>query len=199
MDDAFKDARKIEEFAREELLPWLNVRCYRLEIPDRKIFIQKHWGDFIAKVKKYPRSFGNYAGAVIGLELKAELEDRYGNFFLEMFSNKRLFLPGWMLTCFADFLLYYFCETGDLYLMNFKKLKEWAFYVDQGSHSMRITKYDFKEQDKRQQRNDTWGYCVPKRDLTRESFVKLITRENRNIEDIEFIDVFDSDDDNFPL
>lgn len=94
-------------------------------------------------------------GEMYSVEIKAERENKYGNFFLETWSNRKWFTPGWMLTLNADILFYHFLEQDQLYIMNFQRLKEWAW------HQGGIYRFPEREQSKYDQRNDTWGRCVP--------------------------------------
>jgi hypothetical protein len=104
------------------------------------------------------------------VECKAEEENKYGNFFLEHWSNKNLenkidhaqhgSNPGWMIKLRTDFLFYHFLSSDDLYIIPFFRLKRWAFGHSVGAPN--IYKYPpEKRQRKYQQSNDTWGYCVP--------------------------------------
>lgn len=173
---AFAQAQEVEKVARVELVPWLRLGCAYVGMTDRKQFIQKIWGDFVVRFKDDKR-YGKYANAVASIELKAEWEDKWGNLFLEWFSNKKWGTPGWMLTSHAQFLLYFFCNTGNAYWMDFQRLKDWAFQVER--HRLRISRYDLKQQDKYEQLNDTWAYCVPIKHIEQAGLATIITREGR--------------------
>lgn len=67
--------------------------------------------------------------------------------------------PGWVMTCKAKYLFYYFLKSDELYVVLFQALKHWAF--EQGN----IQLYPEKLQNKHKQENDTWGWCVPITDL----------------------------------
>ena len=95
----------------------------------------------------------NEQGEVIGLELKAEESNKYGNFFIETWSNKHLGTLGWFFTLNTDVLLYHFLEQDELYIIHFGNLKTWLTPV--------IERYPERVQGKREQLNDTWGRCVP--------------------------------------
>jgi hypothetical protein len=105
---------------------------------------QMRLGDAMALVDGHSRWF----------EMKAEETAQHGNFFLETWSNRALFKPGWMLTSQCDFLCYYFLDEG-LYVIDFGALRRWAF------HERRLYRYPERCQGKRRQRNDSWGRCVP--------------------------------------
>jgi hypothetical protein len=93
--------------------------------------------------------------SIESLEIKTERENKYGNLFLETWSNRKWFNPGWMIHCNADWLLYYFLASDELYAVRLPRLKEWAF------HKGRIYDYKERRQEKYQQLNDTWGRPVP--------------------------------------
>lgn len=98
-------------------------------------------------------------GRIWGVEIKAEEENKYDNFFLETWSNRRWYTLGWLYTLNSDILFYYFLNEKLLYSIDFRKLKKWCF-VDSN-----IYKYPEKPQGKYSQKNDTWGRCVPIRDI----------------------------------
>jgi len=93
-------------------------------------------------------------GIAYGVEFK--IEQRWtGNFFLETWSNKKWETPGWLFTLDTDVLLYYFEDKRLLYSIPFQKLKKWA--ETQGN----MEPFPEKAQRKYDQKNDTWGRCVP--------------------------------------
>lgn len=173
---AFEQASKIEKMAREELLPWLIHICEKVEDTTDYSFLQKILGDFIVTRRD----------KVSSLELKAEHENGYGNFFLETWSNRKWFNPGWMITSQADYLLYYFVTERELYVISMPRLKEWAFcdYIDEqgNQHAGHIYNYREKPQGKYNQLNDTWGRCVKIADVQAAmgADCKLITKELRD-------------------
>src|SRR5262245_52399532 len=116
---AFDKCRTIESQAVEELLPWLVAMSEEVETTDGCEFLQKVWGDFVATRKDRRYS----------IELKAERRHT-GNLFLELWSNKSRWTPGWMYTCRADFLFYYFLDKRVLYILDMRKLKAWLFGQD---------------------------------------------------------------------
>ena len=100
-------------------------------------------------------------GPELRWELKCEREDKHGNFFFETWSNKdyRRRKPGWMKTCRADWLLYYFIGPGDLYVIEFKPLWEWFFGVP--PHPPAWWSYPERRQWRHDQLNKTFGHPVP--------------------------------------
>lgn len=109
--------------------------------------------------------FNTSSGTLWTIECKAELLNAHGNFFFESWSNKRQFNPGWLWKVQADYLLYHFLndedgyEQDEVYVINLFDLRTWLFETVNGR--WRITRWPEKRQDKYEQLNDTWGYCVP--------------------------------------
>jgi len=103
-------------------------------------------------------------GQVQCIELKAEAENKYGNLFLEEWSNRHRWNPGWMQKLDADLLFYHFIEDDEVLILSFPDLREWALTATSkavpGGRG-RMFDYPAKEQTKRRQQNDTWGRCVP--------------------------------------
>lgn len=92
---------------------------------------------------------------ILSIEIKAEQENKFGNFFLETWSNRQLFNPGWMFKVNCDWLFYHFLMSDELYAINYAKLRKWAF------QDCRIYAFPERSQSKYEQKNDTWGRCVP--------------------------------------
>lgn len=107
------------------------------------------WGDFTVHLNGLP----------YGVELKVEAANRYGNFFLETWSNKEWFTLGWLYKLQADSLFYFFLREQELYSLQVQALKEWAFGL--GDVPGAIYQYPERKQAKYNQKNDTWGRCVP--------------------------------------
>ena len=101
--------------------------------------------------------------------VECKIEQRFtGNLFLETWSNRQRFTPGWLHTSQADVLWYYFLDTERLYTVPMDFLKKWAFgYEDEvGQHRANVYNFAEKPQSKRNQLNDTWGRIVPIANLT---------------------------------
>ncbi len=142
-----------------ELLPLLNTKAFqgRFVITDKgnvSELLQKTVGDII---------FNCANQETWSIEVKTEEENKYGNFYLETWSNLSRLTPGWMVTMKADFLWYYFQDIKILYSIQLPKLQSWAF-MDR----KRIYAFPEKMQKKTVQLNDTWGRCVP---------IKIIEKE----------------------
>lgn len=106
---------------------------------------------------------------IVTIEIKNEMRNPCGNFFFETWSNldycmRRL---GWMWTCKADLLWYYFIEEDDLYIIDFRKLFDWAHVQD------RLKCFRLVEQGKADQFNRTMGRVVPIRIIEQQVGFKL--------------------------
>ena len=154
VQNAFNQCQKIEDDGMKDLIPFLKKYCAEgrfVEISDgpNAREIQKYFGDFAVNA-----SNGNF----LMIEAKTELENKHDNFWLESFSNKKEFTMGWMFTLKADILIYFFQSTQELYVIHMRNLKKWAFG---NGGPWNILKYPEKPQSKYEQKNDTYGWCVP--------------------------------------
>lgn len=120
--------------------------------------------------KKYGDIFFNCRNSKVwAVEVKTEESQRTGNFFLETWSNKKWYTPGWMIELNADILVYLFLDTLTLYSVPFKKLQRWSF-DERSRHGLMGRLYDYPEREMKKygQPNDTWGRCVPIVDIENE-------------------------------
>lgn len=85
------------------------------------------------------------------VELKCEAEDKYGNFFIETWSNYPI-NKGWFEKITADYIFYLFLDTGVIHIIKTKDLKD--FMVEYGHM------FPEKNQYKNKQKNKTKGVCV---------------------------------------
>ncbi len=155
---AFDEAKKVEARSLEILTPFIRARSnggqfILIEKGRLALELQRQIGD---------AAFNARDGVLWTVEVKAEEENKYGNFFLETWSNRARYTMGWMVTLNSDLLLYHFLKSDELYVMNFQNLKRWAWW------ERRIYRYPEREQGKREQLNDTWGRCVPISVISRE-------------------------------
>lgn len=156
--NAFETTSNIERIALERLRPFIWQRAFNGQYvvtskgPLAKE-LQKTAGDIL---------FNSDAETVWSVEIKAELENKHGNFFLETWSNRERFTPGWMITLRSDLLFYYFLKSDELYIIPFRKLQKWAF------QQSRIYSFPERKQAKYDQQNDTWGRCAPIAVVSRE-------------------------------
>jgi hypothetical protein len=166
--NAFRDASKVEAKGMAVLLPFLEEKAGRGLVLTSKGTLAKHLQLIAGDVL-----YNDFNDRMWAVEIKCEEQDKYGNLFLETWSNRNLDSKGghaergsnqgWLYHCRADVLLYYFLESDELYVLNLFKLKQWAFGF--ASVPGKIYAYAEKVQEKRTQLNDTWGRCVPIRVL----------------------------------
>lgn len=166
----FDDARKIEAQAMSVLLPFLEEHSSRGLVLTSRGTLARHLQLIAGDVL-----YNDENDRMWSVEVKCEEEQKYGNLFLETWSNRNLECrhshaergsnQGWLHHCRADILFYYFLSTDELYVLSLFRLKRWAFGF--GDTPGRIYGYPERRQDKRAQRNDTWGRCVPIVDLER--------------------------------
>lgn len=145
--NGFLKCSEVEKQALSILIPYADEHYAQLVLTSNQMYIQKVYGDLILKLRK--------VGTHRIVELKTERENKYGNLFLENWSNKKRTTPGWMQTCCADWLWYYFIQSNELYQMKVDSLKQWAFEFNG------VGPYKEKIQHKTEQLNTTWGWCVP--------------------------------------
>lgn len=148
MHRAFDLCLSVEERAMEilePLIPYYYGSCVRVQGDTQLVkWVQQNMGDVLAK---------NPNEATEIVDVKAEEENKYGRFFLEVWSNKSRGKRGWMATAHYTKLWYFFLESRELFIIDFTTLREWAF--------RRLVDYPEREQKKYDQLNDTWGRCPP--------------------------------------
>lgn len=153
--DGFSLASEIEKDGVGQLLPYIKRVSDKADFmfTDSHPFIQKHLGDFLAK----------YRGSRVFVELKVERKWT-GNLFIETWSNRSRETPGWLWTCRADFLWYYFLgeehagvyeEKPRLYVMRMNELRDWARGT--GDDGPGLNACEHRRQERYEQENDTWG------------------------------------------
>jgi len=150
VNNSFAEASEIEREGMLVLTPYLKKICDKAEfiITGKSWFAQKCLGDVLAR----------YKGTAKFIEIKVE-QKHTGNLFLETWSNRSQLVPGWMYTCHADLLWYYFLDESKLYSVQMQILKAWAFGA--GESQGNIYGHPERVQGVRSQLNDTWGRVVP--------------------------------------
>lgn len=119
--------------------------------------LQEQAGDILLNTK---------SGSLWSMECKAESLNAHDNFFLESWSNKSRFNPGWFWKVQADILLYHFLndedgyERDEIYAMRLADLRAWCFETESDG-LWRMCRWKERRQEKHNQLNDTWGFCVP--------------------------------------
>ncbi len=163
----FQTCLAIEVEGYQLIRPYLDRHCEEyvyINTSKRKDLynlIQKNAGDLIFKVN----------GEIYFADLKTEQSNRYGNFFLETWSNKSRNTPGWLdpkVGIQSDYLFYIFLEQKMMYSFNFPELRRWAYEQNN------LKRFPEKCQKKYDQLNDTWGVCVPIEKLVREVKTRIV-------------------------
>jgi hypothetical protein len=149
--NAFNDCQQVEGRSLARLLPLIEQRSFNGQ------FVINEKGRLSKELQKsYGDIFMNdLSRAMKTVELKAEESDKHKNLFLETWSNRKWFTPGWMITNKADVLIYHFLQEDFIVVGDLQRLKQWAWYDN------KILRYPLKQQSKYEQKNDTWGRCVP--------------------------------------
>src|SRR3954469_16201875 len=102
MVSAYAQCTAVEEEAWPFLAVWLR------SLSDDGTFerVPNRWGDY--ELQCDGDAWVTIAGERQGVELKAEREDKYGNFYLEAWSDRRKQRRGWLYTSRATWLVYTF-------------------------------------------------------------------------------------------
>lgn len=174
--NSFAHASLVEQRGMALLLPFLEARAYQGRIVSTARgtlarTLQASFGDVLLNTD---------ANTLWAIE--AKIERRWtGNLFLEIWSNRNLeskaahaargSTPGWLVTCRADLLAFYFLDSDDLIFVPVFRLKRWAF----GS-GPQAGVYGFPEkcQGRYAQLNDSWGRIVPVEVIAREVGVRRL-------------------------
>ena len=165
--NSFDRARLVEAETLDLVLPFIEAKAMdgRYVVTDKGRLartLQATVGDAL---------FNDLNGRIVGVEIKGEQSERSGNLFLETWSNRARFTRGWLYSLQTDLLFYGFLDTRHLYVVSFRKLREWCF-CHPGARGDEFPGriWDFKEkrQGRYEQQNDTWGRCVPLEVLQRE-------------------------------
>ncbi len=176
--NSFDKGRVVEARSFAILMPYLLEESGgRLVITNKgrlAPFLQETVGDLVMNMPS--------DGRMWSVECKAELENKWGRFFFETWSNRNLedrdshsyrgSTVGWLAKLRADLLFYHFIGSDELYIFDFFKLKCWAF--GSGEDAGHLYQYKERRQSKYPQPNDTWGRCVPILDIKRDLNPKLI-------------------------
>jgi len=161
---AFHKCKQVEAESFRQLEPLIERRALQGR------FVTTAKGRLAADLqKKYGDVLMNRPnGDICAVEIKAEQQEKYGNFFFEEWSNRSRQTAGWMRTLDVDWLLYHFLRdasssTGILYCIPFPDLQRWAYETPSRANPPlpgRLQDYELRRQEKWDQPNDTWGYAV---------------------------------------
>lgn len=153
MSNAFAIASGVEKKGMEVLLPYIRERSLNGQLVTTEkgrlsMELQARYGDVLFNAKN---------GEVVAVEVKIEQRNKYGNLFLETWSNRNYQMSkrGWLDTLNADYIWYYFLDDDELYIIDFPRLWNWCYVAGN------IYNYPEKEQKKYDQLNTTCGRVVP--------------------------------------
>lgn len=165
---SYERCRSVEERAYLALIPFLR------EYTADGQWMKNDKGTFtVAWQKQLGDMFLQKNGRLVTVEVKAEEENKYGNFYLETWSNcqsdPRWRKRGWMQDLECNELWYYFLDGGSkevstphgrLFVIDFDKLWKW-FWVPPEHGGSGHQRHKDKPQWKTEQKNLTVGHCVP--------------------------------------
>jgi len=169
----FYDCRRIEALGlkmAERFLERHGADYILVEGGQTAKFLQQIAGDIIARMPKNRRFWA--------IEVKTERENRWGNIFIEWFSNRNLedrnshgcrgTSMGWFAELRSDLLWYQFLDSQEIHIFDLFALQRWALWTppeDREQRHPRIFQYNLKPEGITNQKNDTWGFCVPQKDI----------------------------------
>lgn len=153
--NAFVQGLAVEARSWDILEPYLKARSFdgrfvRTSKGPLSLELQKSVGDVLVNSSREH---------VTCIEVKAE-ENHTGNLFIERWSNRSRFTPGWFETLNTDLLWCHFLDKDVVYEVPFVKLRQWMYWHE-GRGKPLSNKFDHAKQGKYDQKNDTWGYIVP--------------------------------------
>jgi hypothetical protein len=160
---AFARSTEVEREAWARLRPWITS-----SVAQHSLVMDHYEWDVHREAKVVVGyDFGYfYGGRFRRGELKAERKTT-GNLFLEAWSNHPRGMyanVGWMVTCKADKIWYYFLDTDTLHVIDFPSLRSWAFGPADDPRSANVYRYRMASPIV-EQANRTTGYVVPVADL----------------------------------
>ena len=108
---------RVTAIAMEEIQSWLGARPKTLTVRDVS---SEHEYQRIDVDLLVTTPTGEFK-----LEIKGDRWDGTGNFFFETVSNREKGTPGCFLYTQADFLLYYFVKSRELYILPMRAARHW--------------------------------------------------------------------------
>lgn len=152
--NGFKQACRVEDESWDALEPYLKSRAYegrfvRTAKGPLALELQKSVGDVLVNSSRTD---------VTCIEVKAEREHT-GNVFLERWSNRHRFTPGWLETLNTDLLWCHFLDRDVVYEIPFARLRQWMYWHEYRGRP-NASRFDLAKQGRYEQLNDTWGYLV---------------------------------------
>ena len=164
--NAFKKACRVEDRSWDLLEPYLKRRAFdgrfvRTSKGPLSLELQKTVGDVLVNSDRQ---------TVTCIEVKAE-EKHTGNLFIERWSNRARFNPGWFETLATDLLWYHFLDKDVVYEIPYLNFRRWMYWHE-GTGYPTSNKFRQAKQGKYDQLNDTWGYLVPLAQLSDSGLIR---------------------------
>lgn len=160
--NAFESASQVETDSWEILRPFIETRSF-----DGR-YVRTCKGRLARELQRTVGDvlFNSTDQHIHSVEIKAEREWT-GNLFLERWSNRKWFTPGWLETLNCDLLLCHFLDEDRLLAVNFQNLRKWLYHCDRWQKP-KASFFPQVDQKRYAQPNDTWGYIVEVKELPRE-------------------------------
>lgn len=164
----------IEQRSWDALEPYLKRRAFdgrfvRTAKGPLSLELQKSVGDVLVNSTREH---------VTAIEVKAELKHT-GNLFIERWSNRKRFTPGWFETLSTDLLWCHFLDVDVVYELPFQRLRQWMYWHEGRGHPA-AHKFEIAKQGKYEQLNDTWGYIVSLAELKSANLIRNIFHPERD-------------------
>lgn len=156
--NSFEKCRAIEQESDKDVYKFLTERydfvIHTDSFKNNRTY-QSLYGDYLC-VKTDEKHF---------IEVKAEKQNKYNNFYLETWSNKPQNV-GWFKKCKADVILYHFLDDNVIYLFDLGIAQQYI----KDSEGV----YAEKPQSKYSQMNKAYGLCVPIADIMKHAGIDTI-------------------------
>lgn len=174
--NAFTKCLSVEARSWDLLEPYLKTRAFdgrfvRTSKGPLSLELQKSVGDVLVNSSREH---------VTCIEVKAE-EAHTGNLFIERWSNRHRFTPGWFETLTTDLLWCHFLDLDVVYELPFMKLRQWMYWHE-GRGFPLANRFQHAKQSKYNQLNDTWGYIVPLKDLNADGLIRNIFKPEQEMQ-----------------
>jgi len=173
--NAFRDqCLPIEQQSWDALEPYLKKRAYegrfvRTAKGPLSLELQKSVGDVLVNSSREH---------VTCIEVKAEVKHT-GNLFLERWSNRKRFTPGWLETLSTDLLWCHFIDNDTVYELPFQRVRQWLYWHEGTGHPI-AHGFRLAKQGKYEQLNDTWGYIVSLASLKEARLIRNVFHPERD-------------------
>lgn len=160
----FNESLVVGKTGEDIVWNWLASRPYVVDMKDvsNDKKYQKQDIDFLVTFK---------GGQTISAEVKTDTYTS-GNIYFETISDTIMNTKGCMYVTKADYLLYYFIKTGELFILKMNEYREW---FKKYKHRKDL---GFEHKVVRNTRYESEGYTFPAKLLLMEDFCKMKEIEN---------------------